>query len=253
MSNTSTGNNMMNKSSSTTSGPKRVTKKSDTPAEAAAAPAVATPAPAVVKEKAPAQKKAKKTEEAVAAPAVAAPTPVVAAATAVPSASAPVSSEAAAVESKTVEQEIDSLVELYKGIRDSSVSAIKTLQRLQKRVARDLKEASSRRRRRVKKDDDDSSKVKRPSTFTTPTRIKDGLCELLGLPKDTFKSPADCTRLFSSYINQHNLKDPQNGQIIHPNDAMKKAFGLTDNEGVSYRNIQRHLYRQYDLPKKVAK
>lgn len=229
---------MSKTASASTSAPavKKVSKKSD----AEVAP-VAVAAPAAAPAAAP--KKAKAAAPAAAAPA-AAPVAVVEAA---PVATAV--AETAAAEVKTIEQEIASLIATHQKVRDESIAAIKTLQRFQKRVAKDLKEAG-RRRRRVKKEDDGTVKEKRPTIFTTPVTIKDELCAFLNKPKGTQMTPADVTRAFSAYVESHKLKDAEKGHTIHPDAAMRKVLGVKEGENLSYRNVQSYLYKLYVLPEK---
>jgi chromatin remodeling complex protein RSC6 len=67
-------------------------------------------------------------------------------------------------------------------------------------------------------------------------------------------TPADVTRAFSAYVDQHKLKDAEKGHTIHPDAAMRKVLGVKDGEALTYRNIQSYLYKLYVLPekKKVA-
>ena len=221
----------MSKPSTAQPAAKKVTKKSDAPVAAApAAPAASAAAPA---------KKASK--------------PTVAAPAAAPVAT-PVAAEAAAVETKSVEQEIAALVTLHQNLRDQAVAAVKTLQRLQKRVAKEVKEAGRRRRRSKKENEDGVVKEKRPTIFTTPVTLKDDLCSFLGKAKGSQMTPADVTRAFSAYVDSHKLKDAEKGHTIHPDAAMRKVLGVKDDETLTYRNIQSFLYKLYLLPekKKVA-
>ena len=233
---------MSKNTSSTTTAAKKVTKKSETAAvEAKPVAAVAAP----VAEAKPAAKKA------AAKPAVA---PGAAAAPVEP---APVASSVqaeAAVETTTVDQEIASLITSLQSQRDQAVAAIKTLQRLQKRVAKEVKEAGRRRRRVKQADENGAPKEKRPTIFTTPVTLSENLCSFLSKPKGTQMTPADVTRAFSAYVEAHKLKDANKGHTIHPDAAMRKVLGISEGEEVSYRNVQKYLYKQYILPekKKVA-
>ena len=233
MSNTSTGINTMSKPSTAQPAAKKVTKKSDAPVAASAPVAAASAQQAPIAAPA-AVKKAKPT---VAAPAAA---PV---ATTVADAAVP-------VESKSVEQEIAALVTLHQTLRDQAVSAIKTLQRLQKRVAKEVKEAGRRRRRSKKENEDGVVKEKRPTIFTTPVTLKDELCGFLGKAKGSQMTPADVTRAFSAYVDSHKLKDAEKGHTIHPDVAMRKVLGVKEEETLTYRNIQSFLYKLYLLPEK---
>lgn len=225
MSQNTTGNSTMNKSST---GAKRVSKKTET------AP-TSTPAPVA----APADKATKKSKPSV-APAVPVAAPVTA---------TPVTTEAPA-EVRTVEQEIATLIASHQKIRDEAVSSIKTLQRLQKRVAKEVKEAGKRRRRSKKEGDDGAPKEKRPTIFTTPVTLKDELCSFLGKSKGSQMTPADVTRAFSAYVDSHKLKDAEKGHTIHPDAAMRKVLGVKEGETLTYRNIQSYLYKLYVLPEK---
>jgi chromatin remodeling complex protein RSC6 len=234
MSNTSTGINTMSKPATPAAqNVKKVSKKSDAVPVAAAAPVAAatTAAPVAVKKSKPA---------------------VAATATTAPVATAVV--DAVAVEVKSVEQEIAALVTLHQTLRDQAVSAIKTLQRLQKRVAKEVKEAGRRRRRSKKEGEDGVVKEKRPTIFTTPVTLKDELCSFLGKSKGSQMTPADVTRAFSAYVDSHKLKDAEKGHTIHPDAAMRKVLGVKEDETLTYRNIQSFLYKLYLLPekKKVA-
>ena len=230
---------MSKTASASTSAPavKKVSKKSDAEAPVAVAAVAAVAAPAPVK----------KAKAAAAAAPAAAPAAVVEAA---PVATAV--AETAAAEVKTIEQEIAGLIATHQKVRDESIAAIKTLQRFQKRVAKDLKEAG-RRRRRVKKEDDGTVKEKRPTIFTTPVTIKDELCVFLNKPKGTQMTPADVTRAFSAYVETHKLKDAEKGHTIHPDAAMRKVLGVKEGENLSYRNVQSYLYKLYVLPEKKTK
>ena len=224
MSQNTTGTSTMSK---TAPAPKVVSKKSKAPAPVAAAP--------VVEEKA-----AKKAKPSV-APVPAAAAPVV---------SAVAEDLSAAVEVKTVEQEIAALIVSHQKIRDEAVANMKTLQRLQKRVAKEVKEAGKRRRRAKREGEDGVAKEKRPTIFTTPVTLKDELCHFLGKTKGTQMTPADVTRAFSAYVDSHKLKDAEKGHTIHPDVAMRKVLGVKDGEALTYRNIQSYLYKLYILPEK---
>jgi hypothetical protein len=218
-------------SKNTSAAAKKVTKKSDAPVAEVAAPVAAAPV-------------AKK----------AAAKPVAAAPVAAPVAVAPVASavavEAPAAETKTVDQEISALIAVFQSQRDQSVAAIKSLQKLQKRVSKEVKEAGRRRRRAKKEDENGVPKEKRPTIFTTPVTLKDDLCGFLNKAKGSQMTPADVTRAFSAYVDSNKLKDAEKGHTIHPDAAMRKVLGVKDGETLTYRNIQSYLYKLYVLPEK---
>lgn len=241
---------------------KRVAKK-ETVAESATvvaptpvvtAPAVAVPTVSekTVKRVAKKSSVAETVGEALTVPVVA---PVVAAPVndVVPDASAVTAVEAAGP-STSVQQDIDALMADVQAVRDSASSVLKGLQRLSKRVARDLKAAGRRRRARRSEEVDGVEREKRPTIFKTPVTLKNELCAFLGKSNGTQMAPADVTKAFSAYVETHNLKNAEKGQghTIHPNAAMRKLFMLAEGETVSYRNVQKHLYKLYDLPKRAT-
>ena len=243
---------------------KRVAKKET----AAPAPAPApTPAPvaAATVVAAPAKKEKKaKAESASTSPAASsAPVPVKAAASpsvsskaaaTEPAEASAVSAPAANVEpTSTVAEDIESLVAQLQSVRDAAVSGLKALGRLQKRVAKDLKEAGRRRRRNRSVPVEGAAPVaKRPTIFTTPVTLRDSLCAFLGKANGSQMTPADVTKAFSAYIESHKLKDAVKGHTIHPDEAMRKVLSIKADEVLTYRNIQTHLYKLYDLPKKAS-
>jgi SWIB/MDM2 domain len=248
MSTNITGSNTMS-SAAPAKTTKRVAKK-----DVAATPVVAE-VPAPVAAPAPAPAKVSKKAAATAATATAtAAAPVVAAPIATPVAVAPeaqpVAAAVEAVPQVSVAEEIDALVRRTTELREAATEQLRALQRLQKHVARELKEAGKRRRNKRKAEDGENV-PKRPTIFTTPVPLRDELAALLGKPKGTQMTPAEVTKAVRTYIDTHNLKDRTNGHMIHPDANMRRVLSVSDGETLTYRNIQKYLYRLYDL--KTAK
>jgi chromatin remodeling complex protein RSC6 len=229
MTNNSTGNNTNTMSTPAKSVKKVAKKTEDAPA---AAPVAATP-----------EKATKAVPKAVAAP--------VAVAAVVPEASE-VSAPAEATPGASVSELIESLIKSNTETREIASRNLKALHALSKRVAKELKEAG-RRRRRARKSEGSDNKEKRPTIFLTPLTLKDELCAFLGKPTGTQMTPADVTKSFSAYIEAHKLKDPAKGHTIHPDAKMRKVLGVKEGEELTYRNVQRYLYKLYVLPEKKEK
>ena len=254
--------------SSTMSSAKPVVKK------VAKKDVVATPAPAVnaviaapASVAAPAAaKKVSKKESSASAPAPAAAAAASASvapaitASASASASEPIASASAVTAAAlatepvtTLAQDIESLTAQLQSVRDAAVSGLKALGKLQKRAAREVKEAGRRRRRNRAAPVEGAAPVaKRPTIFTTPVTLRDGLCSFLSKPSGSQMTPADVTRAFSAYVDSHKLKDAEKGHTIHPDAAMRKVLGVKEGEALTYRNIQTYLYKLYVLPEKKA-
>jgi hypothetical protein len=239
MNTNTTGNNTMN---SVAKSGKKVAKKSDT---VAATPVAATPVAAaapVAAAKAPRVKK-EKVAEVVA---------VAAAVDAAPAASAAPEAQAVSVpvSVSTVGEELQSLIASLTSIRDAAAKAIHGAKTLEKKVARELKQASRRRRnRRSEVTEGGEVREKRPSVFTTPFTLKDSLCAFLGKPAGTQMSPANVFRAFKVYIDTHSLKGEKH-KII-PDSAMCNVLGIQASDDLNYKNIQKYLYKLYDLKSAV--
>lgn len=249
MLNSSTGNSTM---SSKPAAVKRVAKKESASTTSTPAP-VSTPAPAKVVAEATAPAKEKKAKAPKAATAAAEPAPAKVVESAPAQASAVAAPVANAEPTTTVAEDIESLVSQLQSVRDAAVAGLKALSRLQKRVAREVKEAGRRRRRnRVAPAEGAAPVAKRPTIFTTPVTLRDSLSAFLGKPAGSQMTPADVTKAFSTYIESHKLKDAVKGHTIHPDAAMRKVLGVQEGETLTYRNIQTYLYKLYDLPKKAS-
>ena len=218
---------------------KRVAKKSDAAPVAPIATVEVKVAAAAPKAKAAAAPKAKAVEAPV-AKAVAAPAPAPA-----PEAQA----VAAPVAVASVTQEIASLTTELNTVKESLRKALTALKTIEKRHGQELKEA--KKRKRVKKETVDGEvKPARPSVFTTPVLLKDGLAVFLGKEKGTKMSPADVTRAVKIYIDEHKLKGEKHE--IHPDARMCEVLGLKAGETLTYKNIQKYLYQQYIKEVKVV-
>jgi hypothetical protein len=214
---------------------KRVAKKETVEVAVVPAPvAVAAPAPVEAK-KVVAKKAAAKAEAVVAAPVVAAP--VVAASVAVPA-------EATAEEPvQTVGDEIRGMVGSLNGLRETISTLHAQLKKLEKRVAREIKDARKRKRRTTPQlDENGVAKPARLSIFEIPTKLSDDLCVFLGKPKGSEMSRSNVTKAVTTYIKEKGLK---NKHDIKPDAPLKKLLGVADTEGLTYFNLQRYLNKHY--------
>jgi len=218
---------------------KRVAKKDAVETAAVPAPvaAVVVAAPAV--EKKVVAKKAAKAEPVAAVPVVVAS--VVAAVPAV---------EGAALEEpvQTVGDEIRGMVGSLNGLRETISTLHAQLKKLEKRVAREIKDARKRKRRTTPQlDENGAAKPARLSIFEIPTKLSDDLCGFLGKPKGSEMSRSNVTKAVTTYIKEKGLK---NKHDIKPDAPLKKLLGVPETEGLTYFNLQRYLNKHY---LKVAK
>jgi len=236
-SNSSTGTSTMNSTPATTKvATKRVAKKE---VEVAVVPApVAVAAPAPVEAKKVVAKKAAKAEAA--APVAAAP-----AAPAVPAvvAAVPAAVEAAEEPVQTVGDEIRGMVGSLNGLRETISTLHAQLKKLEKRVAREIKDARKRKRRTTPQlDENGAAKPARLSIFEIPTKLSDDLCHFLSKPKGSEMSRSNVTKAVTTYIKEKGLK---NKHDIKPDASLKKLLGVPEGEQLTYFNLQRYLNKHY--------
>ena len=215
--------------SSTKTAAKRVAKKdtAETPAPVAAPAPVVAAAPAETKKVA--RKAAVKTE--VAAPA---PAPVVA-----PVVAAVADAE---VPQQTVGDEIRSMVSALTTMRETISTLHTQLKKLEKRVAREIKDARKRKRRATTLDANGEAKPVRLSIFEIPTKLTDDLCAFLGKPKGSEMSRSNVTKAVTTYIKEKGLK---NKHDIKPDAPLKKLLAPPEGEPLTYFNLQKYLNKHY--------
>ena len=195
------------------------------------------PAPAAAP--APAETKAKKSAKA-AAPATATPAPaapVVVASTPVEQVAAPTP----AAPATTLEEDLKSMTSRLNTLRETVVSLLGEVKRLDKRVHREIKDAR-KRKRRVKTEEGPDAKPRTPSIFERPVQITEELCTFLAQPKGTLMSRSQVTKGVNQYVKDHNLK---NKHDIKPDASLKKLLLVPETEALTYFNLQRYLNRHY--------
>ena len=201
--------------SSSTTAPKKTTKKSTASATAVAAPApvIAAPAPAPV-------------VTAVVAPAVAAPAP-------------------AAEENVDITAQFTSLVEAVNAARTAINTIHSNMKKLEKQIPRELKKASKGgRRRRAAPADGSAPAEKKPSVFTIPTQISDALSTFLGLPKGSLISRAEVTTRVCKYATEKGLMEKQ---VIKPDATLRKLLNVNESDVLRILNLQKYLSSHYPL------
>ncbi len=227
-----TGVNTMSSTSAPKTAAKRVAKKTDAPAVAAPAPVAAAPAVAAAAApakavKAPAAKKEK----------AAAPAPV----------AAPVASEVTApateaAPQRSVSEEIADLVAEFTKVRDAAGKAITALKKLDRRVAKDIKEARKRRKSKKTEEAGASDKPKKPNVFENPNPISNALCDFFGRAHGSMMSRAEVTSEVAAYIKRNSL---QNKHEIKPDAKLTGLLGLKEGDKLTYFNIQKYLNTHY--------
>lgn len=112
---------------------------------------------------------------------------------------------------------------------------------LEKKVQREARVTQKAMAKRKKK-----SGTRAPSGFVKPTRISNELASFLGKEKGTEMARTSVTKEINSYIKAHDLKDPKNGRIIHPDAKLSKLLNVTKNDEVTYFNLQKYMSHHFE-------
>ena len=123
----------------------------------------------------------------------------------------------------------------------SSLAQLKAEYRaLEKKVQREARVTTKQLAKRRKKNG-----ARQPSGFVKPTRISDELAAFLGKEKGTEMARTSVTKEINTYIKAHNLKDANNGRIIHPDTKLSKLLKVTSADEVTYFNLQKYMSHHF--------
>ena len=150
----------------------------------------------------------------------------------------PVSTESTQVEEVPLDQQFKDILTRIQEFRTLAASLTADVRRLQKNVAREVRESNRKnRKRRVQSGD-----TKRPpSGFAKPALISDSLCQFLGKPSGTEMARTEVTKYLTQYIKQHSLQDAENKRRINCDSALKSLLNVSDGDEVTYFNLQRYM------------
>ena len=224
---------------------KRVAKKTTAPVAAVATPEpVAAPVAAAAATTAPAPK-AKRASKAVASEPVAAVASEPVAAVAAAEVPAPVADASAAVVESSWNEDLVSVTTNLSTMRETLTTLLTQVKRLEKKVARTVKDAGKRRKAR-KVDENGVEVPKRPTVFNVPQTITDDLNVFLDQAKGTQMSRAQVTKAVTGYAKAHKLME---GHNINADAGMTRLLNpsanLKEGERLNIFNLQRCLRHHY--------
>lgn len=163
---------------------------------------------------------------------------------------ASIDTEAAATDASLLDQidsDFASLNERLMQFKTMYTSITTDLRKLQKNMAKHIRENSRKRKRKVPAGD----KPKRaPSGFAKPGVISEELCAFLGQPEGTEMARTEVTKHLTTYIKEHNLQDEANKRKILPDAKLKKLLNVQPTDEVTYFNLQR--YMKVHFPKAIV-
>tara|TARA_B100000963_G_C22615359_1_gene667041 strand:+ start:1156 stop:1770 length:615 start_codon:yes stop_codon:yes gene_type:complete len=161
---------------------------------------------------------------------------------------APVVTETAPVENEVVAVPFGEVMASMNAFQANLQSIINSLNQLkseykalEKKVQREARVTQKAMAKRKKK-----SGTRAPSGFVKPTRISNELASFLQKPQGTEMARTSVTKEINTYIKEHNLKDPKNGRIIHPDAKLSKLLNVTKADEVTYFNLQKYMSHHFE-------
>uniref|UniRef100_A0A6C0HAZ7 DM2 domain-containing protein n=1 Tax=viral metagenome TaxID=1070528 RepID=A0A6C0HAZ7_9ZZZZ len=89
-------------------------------------------------------------------------------------------------------------------------------------------------------------KPRKKSGFALPVTLSDDLCDFMDCEKGTKRARTQITKYLNLYIDENNLKNPENKRIIVPDAKLRKLLG-DEIEGVelTYFTIQKYMNKHF--------
>jgi chromatin remodeling complex protein RSC6 len=107
---------------------------------------------------------------------------------------------------------------------------------IEKAMYRELKAAKKSSSRKLKR-----AGNHKPSGFIRPTLISDELAEFLGKPAGTEMARTEVSKEINLYIRTNSLQDKTNGRNIIADEKLTKLLKLSEDDKLSYFNLQRYM------------
>lgn len=89
---------------------------------------------------------------------------------------------------------------------------------------------------------------RKPSGFATPSKISAELCDFMGKEHGSEVARTEVTQYIIGYIKEKNLGQSKK---IQPDEKLKELLGTTEDDNVTYFNLQKYMNKHF--PKKGKK
>lgn len=119
---------------------------------------------------------------------------------------------------------------------------LKDLVNVGKRLEKDFGNIVKLMSKKTKKS---STEKRHPSGFAVPYKLTDELYEFLNIKKDEKVPRNDVTRMINEYITSNSLRDEKDKRIIKPNTELHKIFKSTNDNDITYFNLQSYIKHHF--------
>ena len=90
------------------------------------------------------------------------------------------------------------------------------------------------------------------SGFAMPSLLSNELYTFLDIQEGTLIPRKQVTRMLNEYIKENNLRNETDRRIILPDDNLKRIFNCTENDNVTYFNLQSYVKHHFIKEIKVV-
>ena len=137
----------------------------------------------------------------------------------------------------SLDDQFKDILTRLQNFRTLSQTLMADVRKLQKNVARQVRESSKKNKKRRAAGDS----KRPPSGFAKPTLISDSLCQFLGVESGTMMARTEVTKHLTKYIKAHELQDQANKRIINCDTALAGLLNVKPSDEVTYFNLQRYM------------
>lgn len=138
----------------------------------------------------------------------------------------------------SIDEQFKNIITRIQEFRTLASTLTADVRKLQKNVARHVRESNKKNRKRTPKTGDSK---RPPSGFAKPALISDDLCQFLKMPSGTEMARTEVTKYLTKYIKEHELQDQANKRRINCDSALKSLLKVNDTDEVTYFNLQRYM------------
>lgn len=136
-------------------------------------------------------------------------------------------------------EKFDAIINTLSSFRNQIITIQHQMRAVEKSVKKEFKQ--------LKKEADKNKNKgnKKPSGFATPSKITNELCEFMNAENGSEIARTVVTKTLIGYIKTNKLENNENSQIIHPDQKLQTLLGITENDKLTYFNLQKHMNKHF--------
>lgn len=149
------------------------------------------------------------------------------------------------IKSDAITEQFNGVLNTLSTFRQSITALQMQIRGLEKTVRKEMKGLQKEAQKNKNKGN------RKPSGFAKPTKVSDELCSFMSKPTGTEIARTEVTQYLIKYIKDNNLQFTDNKKRIVPDDTLKNLLGVTEEDEVTYFNLQKLMNKHFIKNKKV--